>query len=1850
MPTFDEIQSGLQEARRQDEERSTALLRTREQVRKLERERAGLLRHAADEADPALAALAEREAALQAQLGELQGQLAEVQATERGWLAAFATFSDPREGIGQLPDGTPILLFPLRLETRFSRAADGQDQLLVRAYPDDCLVDSFEELLSEAEVEAGRRYRIDQWRAGDREDRERAAWRGIVGRFSSGRAAYILQQYVPVNPDDRPQPADPATVILVVAAEDALPAAEQGPLAEFWRAVYRAPDDPAAQDAASRQLAATVGAARAAELVAGYVAVDLKEEPVAPHTRADVPVVVAFLVLPPAAKQEATLQGWSQAPRVNLLPDRLVLLGYRGGEEVLNRLGAPIPRPLIVGPDPLAEPEDQLRDEDGELVVGPQMRWMVDFSEAVERGMAFVVDLTPEQARLGFDRLLVAGVRLSLDADTAAGRLEELLTHHRHSRKGFSLLPQGTPTNNTEDGDAGFDRSEDPDQSFEDLFLRERQFEPTTDWLTKRDGQWLAEWLGVDPGTFQHVRFAGGTDQSEARAMNRALWPATWGYFLETMMSPVLDQETIEGVRAFFNDHVLGRGAVPAIRIGRQPYGVLPTTAFSRVRWFEDTSPDVGAVGNDLLAGLYLLLRRVEQHWSAFSGELLFVGKPADGQSPQQVLLDIIGHHAGSVEFHQRYAESLEHLVNQLKLEGLGGLFSALILAGYVRSGQDLLAELGYTGEQWPDILGKVFLGGQNTLLGDLVDDQPLSETARVRSYTSDDRNYLRWLRDAAGTSHDALRRQQGFTDDRRPTALLYLMLQHALDLSFHAASLELHVAAELLTRGAAAELRREAPFVHLAEAARESESKWSYLYKTEPAITGRDDLLIGDYIPQVIGDSSATRYLSEQLRALEQLLDTPTARLERVLVEHLDTCGYRLDAWKAGLIHHRLAQLRFQAREDGGRRGIHLGAFGWLEDVRSEDKRLQPAAVPEDLRPLFQPEGSPPLMTDPSNGGYVHAPSLDHAVTAAILRNGYLSNATPTSPDLLAVNLSSQRARLAMGAIEGVRAGQPLGALLGYRFERHLHDAAAEVDAFIYPIRKLFPLVADHMADTRSGDGDAIERLEARNVVDGLALVEHIKATRQRAYPFGTDLPQAQGAQLEALNAAAEHLLELEDAVADLAVAEGVHQVVRGNLTRVGATLDSYSRGGFPPLPEVVQTPRGGTALTHRVGLQLDAAADPDAAPGGVPATPRSRTEPAVNTWLAGLLPSPDDVGCRVRYSLPGAGGEVEHDVSQRALGLQPIDLVYLLDPRQEPTLTALDDLVLDHVVHQLPTPPRPDERVTISYREYEADGVPFFELSPLLASIREVVLRSRPLRPTDVRLPHEVDADAPVDVSIDPARLQPALDVLGTQRLELQDVFLPTLSALLVDPLANEQAIIDAFDGLLDDWMAIAGIVGRCAVSQSGVGGVWQSRGAIYASVVERVAELVVRWDQRLLDHQALRVDAAAAPTVEGALLLLEEAERKISSEATTPRPPTVEEYLPALDDKRGLFTAKRDALLDLVEAHTTALAPLINGVGDALPLSAFDLTGLDIGPERRRVVTLAFDLQRQAETLAAELTRRIEVAQAKLAEAAAAAGPDQAVPALTDAARALLGEDFQILPRFRLPADQQAEWANAYQHRGDLLNHLQTQRDFPVDDWLYGLARVREKLWHWENLMLLSETFRGAGAALDAIQLPFRQPDYWLALEYPDHVLGTTEPFVLDEDKLLYTAHYAEPFTAAGNHCGLLVDEWNETIPDADEDTGFTFHYDRPNSEPPQALLLALPTRFQGRWQWADLVDALHETLDMARLRAIEPRHVDRTAYARFLPATVTAVTFHPLTIALNYAMVNNVADALEVRDAD
>ena len=328
------------------------------------------------------------------------------------------------------------------------------------------------------------------------------------------------------------------------------------------------------------------------------------------------------------------------------------------------------------------------------------------------------------------------------------------------------------------------------------------------------------------------------------------------------------------------------------------------------------------------------------------------------------------------------------------------------------------------------------------------------------------------------------------------------------------------------------------------------------------------------------VGREPDLKTLSEFRASLAHLKSLTPARLEQLMTGTLDLCSYRLDAWITSFATKRLAEMR-----NANPAGVLFGGYGWVMN-------LQPAAAQTTVAP--PPGESEPVFQSANNPGFVHAPSLTQATTAAVLRSGHLAHAGNQMPnDLLAIDLSSERVRLAAWLLDGVRQGQPLGALLGYRFERRLQEARKAAVHFVFP-RAGAAGGAQAGANRSTGRSHRRQQRGGRpRVATALAGVRKTSANAPQDETLFTPLaqltnkpPQADLTNAKsALEAELDALADSVDAVSDALMAESVHQVVRGNPVRAAMTVESIAGGETPPPElEVARTPRTGIALTHRL------------------------------------------------------------------------------------------------------------------------------------------------------------------------------------------------------------------------------------------------------------------------------------------------------------------------------------------------------------------------------------------------------------------------------------------------------------------------------------------------------------------------------------------------------------------------------------------------------------------------------------------------------------------------------------------
>ncbi|SDF81585.1 coiled-coil domain-containing protein [Chitinophaga filiformis] len=1504
----------------------------------------------------------------------------------------------------------------------------------------------------------------------------------------------------------------------------------------YWKALFDAEKNGGAEKedkkkAAWNVLATTFGPQRAA-----WVALQTK-----PTNWNNLPNIesVDGLVFPsPELTKPDT---WSRAPRVNVLPDRFVVTLYEGDVVTKEVVGNIIPDELFVGPDPM-DADGGFTTKDDKLVFGESYDWTSDFDKAILNGMGFRIPLNATQATKGFDKILVLGVNLSASESAAQQMVEELIDNHHYSPKGFSLIPQGSATNNMDDNGSGYTKNDDFSNA---SYVVEAQAPLFTE-ADDCDGKNLANALGIEYTPLQNVAHSNGKDLEEAIAMNTALFPSTLGYYFDTMLSPVLSEAQQDKLRSFFVRHVTGRGPLPAIRVGNQPYGILLTSNFEEWKWTSTLPvPGIALPDNRFLNGLYAVLKAYSEIWKDILGKLSYVGKP--GLDPSAALMDIIGLQPNSASIFQRIGYSTDYLRNLDSFKHGGKYYKDLQQSMISKTNAlSFLQQLGYTADEGgvlkvPQLLRLVYQHYHTTLdAANLVDNVPLSEKDGITYYNeAAKKNYLHWLSEV--TDLDVLEKQDFGAGKPIPAALLYMQLRRSL-------SLQLHKASILWFK------KNDFPLDFMLQPANFHNirpggdlSKWEMMRapvsKVAPEHPQRNST-IGAYLLGLGRDEDEAAFLTAMRKSIESLAGLPTARLERCFIEHLDTCNYRLDAWQTGMFNVRLSQQRrLQTAER--QKGIYLGSYGWVEHVRPSGKRkVVTDPVPEKLKPANRP-----LYEYTDNGGFVHAPSLNHASAAAVLRSAYMSHATPENPDIMAVNLSSERVRRAMFILDGMRNGQTLEALLGYQFERGLHDRGSadddlkKLNAYIYDYRAAFPLLQHVVQQT--GTGTVQESIPANNVVNGVTLAE-----KTGGFPFGATgaVVSASVAERGAIIAEKDKLADTLDAVKDLLSAESVYQLVQGNFERCAAMLNAVKDAVIPNDLDVIETPRGSQfTFTNRVTIQFGSvdAADPASNPWpAIDMTVRAKMEAGLNKWLGKVIGDPAKIIYNVAYldalNLP-LGLETW---TLEKLGIQPVDLLYITG----------------------------GELNTGS-----ADKTSVSELESRIAWL--------------YRKAHGLEDSTAISIAF----TQPE-HVAGTQTLASLLPLLGNLRAVMTD-----SRYLDAADFNPDSKKSLADKLNPGALD--------------HAELLARIQTARTAFQVNIGAINALSIHAEIPDPDANNLLTVYN---------------TLETAFNALDKAKLTFEDITFTLGNVAAEKLQEILIAVSqfGVPDAFPKPAWVLT----------TASKAILLE-QARSIQRKMLVSYKASGDVLTAAASLTVIAEKVKEYRRAGKLLLQEAFNILPLFSY--NNEADVLLSHGDSAQLLSYAATKlnTDYIVEEWMQQVAHVRPQIQRWEQVRSLYELdHTGEDLPLEAVQLPYRAKDSWLAVEFPEKDPVTNQPFNIVHDTLSIVVH-GDAFTPVGRQSGLLIDDWTEAIPTAEETTGISFNYNQPNAMPPQALLLAVTPQVKGHWTWDDLIGILNDTLKRAKLRAVEPRLLDEVthpAVSVLRPAIVADFTQYDLNVSLDYRL--------------
>jgi hypothetical protein len=880
---------------------------------------------------------------------------------------------------------------------------------------------------------------------------------------------------------------------------------------------------------------------------------------------------------PGMATPELRRAGERRPPETSTLPTQWRFLGLVGGRVVVDVSGRPVRLPLPLG---LLVPEDAPRAD------AERAAWPVDFDAAVDAGMAVTLTLPDGVDHL--DELFAIGVQRSTAA-VASKRLRDTLAGHAFGA-GLGFLSAGTPTNNTPESRSAWSSRPRP--------RRPGARAPTV--APGSDAARLASALGLpQPGFLADCDGAGDTTEQVLAALTRLGAPALTASFVGATGDGVDARPSglapWRAARDHLTAYVRSRGPLPAIRVGSQPYGILPVTSLDEWEARLAQGPTEAIVP---------WLLRLRPHWRAALAPG-WVPRVSDGQPPDRTLVDVLS----------RLPVAVDVALRRLRAPATAR--------------ERLVAT--WRGFQQRD--PKYDAPTPATAVGGIAPDaalrwaQPTEQTRR-----------LSFPQSAAGPDPAHVATQL----DPRPGAFQPVLAasRELLADAVAVANGRLTPAAyarrwPLSVEGAPDAGRRRDTIFKLADRAAHpgllpalldpaNTEAWS----SDAESGASDPLRAALTLPQTVdvlvfmetsplagGDAQLRRQLRDAARAaarsadpvldaLATLAEAPQERLPALALELLDVCSHRLDAWITSLATRRL----LAARETGGAAASRLGGYGWVENLRRQDEQRKA-------------------------DGWIHAPSLHHAATAAVLRSGFLAH---RGDETFAVDLRSRRARVARWLLGGVRRGQELGALLGYRFERSLHEHGA--DALVDDFRRDYPPPAapepQDGAEQPDSWGESAAAVAARAVVDGLALARDADNAVRR-------FPQVRE-QVEAL-------VEALDAVSDLLLAESVHQLVGGNPMRAGLAADTLGRGeDLPDQFDVLRTPHRGRALTHRIAVVTAAA---PARPAGWERDALSALDPRVDAWVADALGPA--AACRVTGTVRGADGdERRFDVGADQLG----------------------------------------------------------------------------------------------------------------------------------------------------------------------------------------------------------------------------------------------------------------------------------------------------------------------------------------------------------------------------------------------------------------------------------------------------------------------------------------------------------------------------------------------------------------------------------------------------------------------
>ena len=829
--------------------------------------------------------------------------------------------------------------------------------------------------------------------------------------------------------------------------------------------------------------------------------------------------------------------------------------------------------------------------------------------------------------------------------------------------------------------------------------------------------------------------------------------------------------------------------------------------------------------------------------------------------------------------------------------------------------------------------------------------------------------------------------------------------------------------------------------------------------------------------------------------------------KLKEALAFSFDLNSHRLDAWMSSIANRQLHQMR-----EANPSGIIYGAYGYLEDLPFLENQIA----------IVEKEGEEFIGEDPNFalGGLIHAPTPAQSVTAAIMKNAFLNQVSlGEEANPFTLKLTSDRIQQALTLMDGIRQGQEMEALLGYRLERYLHEhPGRDLHGAIFKLRRMFPLVTELLVGEDEQNPNT-----SLTVINGLALLHYVqnlsldsnslqarkkqfaKKITQKSEPFYKGLTNESILHVEEAEELYEYVLKLEDSLdgtLDALFFEAGYQVINGNMARAAAAMDASKGALDPPELESLNTRIPGKSILHKLVLIFPPGKSENKN------SPKQFVEPHIERWLKDHIGPLTNFSCEVEIT----GSETNvHPVQIEKLGISHSDLFYLcMEPVNEGA-GELEQRIITYLRESLEVSlPESYTYKIKSNRAANSNEVPLNQALEIFKYAYFLLTQATPissehLHPSGEEVPYDWDT----------------LDSYRTERL------LP-----LISELAN------------------------------------RSNREIFELLDPSIQSKKPQWYRNLNKIPIVKICGS---------LNFEEAKKVFQ-----PTPSFSVEKLQAEIDKKVLMALKQ------LKEYTDNVS-VLKGEGQF----------------------------------------------------------PQAFKLLRNAIRTLLGKDFLLLPP-ALPSKIVVEALNNKNKQKSLLGDKE-EKNTKIQEWVQSVATTFSKVESLEDWQMVLKVWQQKLPNLNSYKRGYYLVQHPTGLEYPwvgldegeiKKIWGDNKPHTLDQlirrnpefsflERDQVYPDYSESIILYGSNemgarngtaqFGFLIESFSESIPDEEINTGLTFHYDAPNTEAPQSMLLVTYPQYKNgvgyEWEISKLQDVVCETMDLAKIRLLDLQDLEE--YSSIIP---------------------------------